>query len=64
MIRQITYANHRGTESTEDAQSQEWFLRMHPNVGIHPSRTKPSLCVASVFPVSPWLAYVIYEVGP
>ena len=64
MIRQNTYANHGDTEITEDAQRQEWFRRMHPNIGIHPCRTKPSLCVASVFSVSPWLTYVIYEVGP
>ena len=43
----MTYANHRVTEITENAQR---FFIGHP---------KTNLCVASVFSVSPWLAYVI-----
>ena len=44
-----TYANHRATETTENAQSLRRF-----------DQIKPDLCVASVFSVPPWLAYVIY----
>lgn len=42
----MTYANHKDTENTENAQSIYW--------GTH----KDDLCVASVFSVTPWLAYV------
>ena len=45
-----TYANHRDTEDTEDAQSSCF------------GEPKEDLRVAFVFSVSSWLAYVAYAI--
>ena len=54
----MTYANHRVTEITENAQRSLHFDRMHS--GVVPWVDANAFLRASSVPsVSPWLAYVI-----
>jgi len=57
----MTYANHRVTEITENAQSSLGLDGMNPDAGVRPADAHSVLRACSVSFVALWLAYVITE---